>query len=93
MDEDLDQHGTTADAGSSLPSAPKRPRGRLGSSFLTAAPALAIAALTAAPMAAAIRIGAGVGAPQATGILAQDCKLSLVTGALSTLKWPDCTGD
>ena len=74
-------------------SRPDEPAPRRSFARLTAAPALALTALAAAPLAAAVRIAAHFGDPQTAAVLAEDCNNAFFSGALHTLKWPDCAGD
>ncbi len=60
---------------------------------LTAAPSLALAALAAAPLAAAVRIAAHVGDPQAIVAIGDECISPLLNSAVQLMKVPNCAGD
>lgn len=97
MNDDVDPATATAGAAPFQPPVTavvsEQPRRMRTTLLLSAVPAAAVAALTAAPLAAAIRIGATVGTPDAVIVLADECHAAIATGALNTLKWPLCGGD
>jgi hypothetical protein len=70
-----------------------QPRSQSAMAVLSAAPSLALAALTAAPLTAAIRIAAHFGDSQTAALIRDDCGNALMTGTLHALKWPECAGD
>jgi hypothetical protein len=85
---DVDPSAATADP----PRLNKQPR-RRPAARLAGPPSLVLAALAAAPLTAAIRIASHFGDPQTAAVLAEDCRNAFASGALHTLKWPDCAGD
>jgi hypothetical protein len=71
------------------PDQPHRPR--VAALLIAAAPAAAAAALTAAPL--AVAIGAPTAPHTRTTHIPDGCDVAVHSGALDTMKWPDCAGD
>jgi hypothetical protein len=59
--------------------------------LIAAAPTAAAVALTAAPL--AVPIGAPVAPRARTTLIADKCPVSVLAGALNTVKWPERAGD
>jgi hypothetical protein len=90
---DVEPDGVTTDTDSTEQPSPAAPRRRPAITLLTAAPSLALAALAAAPLTAAVRLASHFGDSQTLAVIGDECNRALATGALHTLKWPDCAGD
>lgn len=89
MNDDVDPSTPHASAD---PTAGEPPR-RRPATILTTAPAVALTALAALPLAAAVRITTGFGASHTAVMLADDCSASFATTAMNSMKWPLCAGD
>jgi len=75
-----------------LPSTADQPRRlRAAALLIAAAPAATAVALAAAPLADAF--GAPAAPRSRTTLIAENCHVSVLAGALNTMKWPDCAGD